>query len=53
MPKTPEQLKAELEEQNAGPGREDHDRTTEGLSVPRPERGDFLSNLEKVSKPKE
>lgn len=50
MPKTPEQLKAELEKQNERPTREDHDRTAEGLSVPRPKRDDFFANLEKVSK---
>lgn len=53
MPKTPEQLKAELEAQNEQPAREGHDRTAEGVSVPRPERSEFFDNLEKVSKPKE
>lgn len=50
MPKTPEELRAEIEAQNEQPVKEGHERTAEGLSVETPSRGDFFSNLEKVSK---
>ena len=52
MPKTPEQIKAELEAQN--PDEPDEtSKTAEGLEVPNPSRGDFFGNLEKVSVPTE
>jgi hypothetical protein len=53
MPKTPEQIKAELEAQQDQPARPGHDRTAEGLSVPTPSRDDFFGNLAKVSKPED
>jgi hypothetical protein len=52
-PKTPKELKEQIDAQNETPAKEGNDRTAEGLSVPRPQRGDFFSNLEKVSKPDE
>ena len=50
-PKTPKQLREQIEKQNKQPAKEGHNRTAEGLSVPIPARADFLGNLEKVSKP--
>jgi hypothetical protein len=52
-PKTPEELKEQLERENAKPHSEDRDRTAEGMSVPRPAREDFLDNLKKLSEPTE
>lgn len=53
MPKTPSELKEQIENANeqppAVPGNE---RTAEGLEVRPPPRADFFSNLEKVSKKK-
>jgi hypothetical protein len=52
LPKTPDELKEQIEEANeeppAVPG---NDRTAEGMEVRRPSRDDFFANLEKVSKP--
>lgn len=54
MPKTPDELKEQIEQQNeeppAVPG---HERTAEGLEVDPPSREDFFTNLEKVSRPKQ
>jgi hypothetical protein len=50
-PKTPKELKEQIDAQLDQPARPGHDRTAEGLSVPKPKRGDFFKNLEKVSKP--
>lgn len=51
MPKSPQELKEQIEKANeeppATPG---HERTAEGLDVPPPKRDDFFSNLEKVGK---
>lgn len=51
MPKTPEELKEQIEQAQDEPADEGSERTAEGLEVPTPARGDFLRNLEKVSKP--
>ena len=51
-PKTPEELKEQIERENAeNPPAEGHDRTAEGLEVERPSREDFFDNLEQVSRP--
>jgi hypothetical protein len=50
-PKTPSELKAQVEDENKQPAKEGNERTSEGLSVETPTEGDFFSNLEKVSKP--
>jgi hypothetical protein len=50
-PKTSEELKEQLERENAQPAEKGKDRTAEGLEVPTPTRKAFLGNLEKVSKP--
>jgi hypothetical protein len=53
MPKSPDELREQLERQNEDQPAEGKDRTAEGLEVPKPSREDFLGNLEKVSKPHE
>ena len=51
-PKTPDELREQIEKQNeeppAVPGNE---RTAEGMEVTPPSRDDFFGNLEKVSEP--
>lgn len=51
MPKTPDELKEQIEKQREMPSPEGEERTAEGLSVETPKAGDFFSNLEKVAKP--
>jgi hypothetical protein len=51
MPKTPEELKKQAEQQNEQPAKEGHSRTAEGLEVPNPARSQFFADLEKASKP--
>jgi hypothetical protein len=53
MPKTPEELKEQIEAQQDQPAKEGHERTAEGLSVETPSRDAFFANLGKVSKPDE
>jgi hypothetical protein len=48
MPKTPQELKEQIEAQNEQPAKEGHERTAEGQSVPTPKRGDFFGNLKRV-----
>lgn len=50
-PKSPDELREQIEKQNAEPMKEGSERTAEGQEVPIPSRKDFLGNLEKVSKP--
>lgn len=50
-PKTPDELRDQLEKQNADQPAEGKDRTAEGVEVPQPKRDEFLSNLERVSRP--
>lgn len=50
-PKTPDELREQIEKQNEQPAKEGHERTAEGLSVETPSRGDFFGNLDKISKP--
>jgi len=50
-PKTPEELKEQIDAQNQEPAKPGHERTAEGQSVPTPKRGDFFRNLGKASKP--
>ena len=50
-PKTPDELREQIEQaqdEPADPGRE---RTAEGLEVETPQRNDFFETLKKVSKP--
>jgi hypothetical protein len=52
MPKDPQELEEQIARQQAeNPPADGKERTAEGKEVPTPKRGDFLSNLEKVSKP--
>jgi hypothetical protein len=50
-PKTPAELKDQIEKQNEQSAEPGHERTSEGKEVETPKRGDFLRNLEKASKP--
>ena len=52
-PKTPKQLREEVEKANEQPATEGYEYTAEGKRVPTPSKGDFFSNLEKASKPKQ
>jgi hypothetical protein len=51
MPKDPQELRDEIERAQGEPAKEGHERTAEGKEMPTPKREDFLSNLEKVSRP--
>lgn len=50
-PKTPSELREQIEKQNEEPPAPSHDRTAEGQVVPTPKRSEFFGNLEKASKP--
>lgn len=51
-PKTPTELKAQIEKENEqSPAVSGNERTAEGLEVQTPKRSEFISNLEKASKP--
>jgi hypothetical protein len=50
MPKTPEELKAEIERENKQPAPDGKERTAEGEEVETPKRKDFFGNLEKASR---
>ena len=50
-PKTPSELKEQIEKQQDEPTKPGHDRTAEGKEVPAPKREDFFGNLQKASKP--
>jgi hypothetical protein len=52
MPKTPDELKEQIEKANETPADPGNERTAEGEEVRTPERSEFFANLEKVSKPK-
>lgn len=53
MPKTPQELKEQIETANAERPAEvvDTSLTAEGLKVPNPTRADFFGNLDRVSEP--
>ena len=50
MPKTPEELREQIESQEQ-PADLGNERTAEGLEVETPTREDFFGNLAKLSKP--
>ena len=50
-PKTPKELKEQINATNADRPDDDSSRTAEGLKVPNPSRDDFFGNLAKVSEP--
>ena len=52
-PKTPDELREQLEAQNAEQPAEGKDRTAEGLEVDRPSRQEFFGNLEQVARPED
>lgn len=51
MPKSPQELQEQIEQQNQQPTQEGHSRTAEGLEVPNPSRKQFFADVEKASKP--
>lgn len=50
-PKTPSELRQQLERENEEEPAEGESRTAEGMETPNPTRGEFFSNLEKTSGP--
>jgi hypothetical protein len=50
-PKTPEELREQLERANERSAEKGKDRTAEGMEARRPSRGEFFGNLKKVSEP--
>lgn len=50
-PKTPSELREQLERENEDQPADGKSKTAEGLEVENPSRGDFFGNLEKVSRP--
>lgn len=48
-PKTPNELREQLEHENEQPTSEGQDKSAEGIALPRPERDDFFGNLAKLS----
>jgi hypothetical protein len=49
MPKTPQELREQIEEQAKKPTKPGHTRTAEGEEVPKPTRDELLKNLKKAS----
>jgi hypothetical protein len=53
-PKTPDELKEQIEEANAPPPADPaKERTAEGLTVEKPSRADFFGNLDQLSRAEE
>jgi hypothetical protein len=52
-PKTPSELKEQIENQNETPAEPGKERTAEGMEVTPPSKEDFFGNLEKVARPDE
>lgn len=50
--KTPEQLRAEVEAQQAKPSEPGNERTAEGKETPTPSRHEFFENLSKIARSK-
>jgi hypothetical protein len=50
-PKTPSELKEQIAKQNEVPATKGHDKTAEGLEIPRPTREQLFADLKKASKP--
>jgi hypothetical protein len=51
-PKTPDELKQQIEAQQGEPAAPGHERTAEGMEVETPRRRDLFGNLKKISKTK-
>lgn len=49
-PKTPQELREQIERENEQPASPGKERTAEGEEVETPKRKDFFSDLEKVSR---
>jgi hypothetical protein len=52
-PKTPSELREQIERANEQPTRAGYTRTAEGLEIPEPKRDELFGALEKASKPPE
>ena len=53
MPKTPDELREQIEDAQDVEGEPGTERTAEGLEVTTPTRKDFFGNLTKVTEPEE
>jgi len=51
-PKTPSELREQIEAQQNEPAAPGHERTAEGMEVETPTRANFFGNLRKVALPK-
>lgn len=51
-PKTPKQLREQIEAQQDKPAEEGYEWSAEGLKVRTPDEGELLGNLGKVAKPR-
>jgi hypothetical protein len=49
-PKTPSELREQIEAQQNEPANPDHERTAEGMEVETPSESDFFGNLRKVAR---
>jgi hypothetical protein len=52
-PKTPDELREQIERENEQASDAGHEKTAEGMETPTPSEDDFFANLEKASKPEE
>jgi hypothetical protein len=50
-PKTPKQLREQIEAQQDKPAEEGYEWSAEGLKVRTPDEGELFGNLEKVARP--
>lgn len=50
-PKTPDELKEQIEKENQEPSEAGHEKTAEGMETPTPSEDDFFGNLEKAALP--
>jgi hypothetical protein len=50
-PKTPNELREQIEQQNEQPAGEGRERTAEGLEVDTPSRKEFFSKLGRIAEP--
>lgn len=50
-PKSPDELRRQIERQNETLAKPGHEKTAEGMEVPVPLKRELLANLEKLAKP--
>jgi hypothetical protein len=50
-PKTPSELREQIEAQQNEPAAEGHERTAEGMETPTPSKNSFFGNLRKAANP--